>query len=316
MTKALSIAELAEMAEQTEDQSEVQVLEFNNDPPPAGKTVGRFIEYLELGTHAQKDYKGKPKPPASMVRLTFELLHPTKNIKEYEDAGEKKITGQYVSLVMAKKLNDKAKFYKLFLKMTYGRPIKHFARMLGEAFIIDIYHNIVEKDGKKQTYVNIDNNGEYGVAAPYVVDPISEERKDVPVRDNIRPLRLFLWDNPTKECWDSLFIDGTREQKNASGETEQVSKNWLQEKILSAVNYTGSALNALLGGVDDLPTDEDKPEPKKEEKPAVKPAAKPATKPVAQPAEKATVKPKVKAPEKKKPAAGGAEDALAALGLG
>lgn len=323
MTKALSIAELAAMAAAQEDQTETQTTTFDNDPPEAGVTVGRFIEYIEIGKHDGGQYQGKPKPPADYVRLTFELLHPKKNIKEYEVEGEKRERADRVSIRIAKKLSDKAKFKKLFNAMTYGRDIKHMAQMLGEPFIITIYHNVVEKEGVKKTYVNLDNDGVYGIKAPFVEDPLEGTRKDVPVRKEISPLRLFLWNNPTTETWDSLFIDGTREVKKDGGEVEHVSKNWLQESILDALNYKGSALEALIGGVADLPTDEvtdpeetvEEEEEIVEEAPAPAPKAAPAkaaAKPAAKPAGKPPVAAATKAAPKKESAA---DDALAALGL-
>ncbi len=304
MNKPLSIAELAAIAAQTEDQTETTVT-FDHSPPEAGPTIGRFIEYIEIGKQPQKPYQGKPKPPADEVRLTFELLHPKKNLKEYEDDNkEKRIRGEYVTIKIAKKLSDKAKFKKLFAAMTYGRAdIKHMAQMLGEAFIINIYHNIVDKDGKKVTYVNLDKDGAYGIGAPFIIDPLAETKTPVPVRDAIRPLRLFLFENPTKETWDSLFIDGTKEVKTDSGEIKHVSKNWLQELIMSATNFKGSALEAMLGGIADLPVQE----PAKAD-----PPFEPTDKPVHVEG-KSTDKPKAAAA---KPAdKAGAQDALAALGL-
>jgi hypothetical protein len=325
MTKALSIAELAAMAAAQEDQTETQTTTFDNDPPEAGVTVGRFIEYIEIGKHDGGQYQGKPKPPADYVRLTFELLHPKKNIKEYEVEGEKRERADRVSIRISKKLSEKAKFKKLFNALTYGRDIKHMAQMLGEAFIITIYHNVVEKEGVKKTYVNLDNDGVYGIKAPFVEDPLEGTRKDVPVREAISPLRLFLWNNPTQETWDSLFIDGTRTVKKDGGGEEEVSKNWLQESILDALNYKGSALEALLGGVADLPTEETGEEPEEEqeeetvaeEKPVEKPApkaaaAKPAAKAAAKPAGKPPAAAASKAAPKKEAAA---DDALDALGL-
>jgi hypothetical protein len=306
MTKALSIAELAALAAENEDQTVVQTTTFDNEPPPAGVTIGRFIEYIELGKQKQADYNGKPKPDADTVRLTFELLHPKKNIHEYEVEGEKRIRADRVSIKVSKKLSDKAKFKKLFNALTYGRDIKHMAQMLGEAFIITVYHNVVEKDGKKNTFVNLDDDGVYGIKAPFVIDPLEETRKDVAVGEAISPLRLFLFNNPTQETWDSLYIDGTRERKLDGGATEQVSKNWLQEVILGASNYAGSALEQLIGGVADLPTSEEEVEQPEEKPVATKPkaAAKPADKPAA-----------AKATKPAAAKAAPADDALAALGL-
>ena len=232
-----------------------------------------------------------------------------------------------MSIKIAKKLSDKAKFKKLFNVMTYGRDsIKHMAQMLGEAFIINIYHNVVEKEGVKRTYINLDKDGVYGIGAPFVTDPLEGTKTEVPVREALSPLRLFLWANPTQETWDSLFIDGTRTVKKDGGGEEEVSKNWLQEQILSALNYTGSPLEALFGGVADLPTEETGDEPEEEqeetvveEKPVEKPVpkaiaakAKPAAKAAAKPAGKPPAAAASKAAPKKEAAA---DDALAALGL-
>ena len=58
--------------------------------------------------------------------------------------------------------------------------------------------------------------------------------------------RLFLWSAPTQEQWDSLYIEGTYKDK----EGKERSKNFIQEKILSAHNYAGSKLESMLSGLD------------------------------------------------------------------
>jgi len=69
-------------------------------------------------------------------------------------------------------------------------------------------------------------------------------------------VKLLLWHAPTMEQWNSLFIDGSRTFKDEKGVERTVSKNWLQEDIVqNALNYEGSALQALLGGVGSLDLD-------------------------------------------------------------
>lgn len=312
MAKELSIAELAAMAGEYEDQTET-VASFDFEPPAAGVTVGRLISYIELGKQPVPDYMGKPKPPADKVRLTFELLAP-KNIKEYEvEGGDKRTRAEQITLTLSKKLGDKAAYKKLFNKMLYGRAnIKHMAQMLGEAFILTIHHNVVEKDGgKKLTYANLNAKGaDYDVGAPFKVDALEGTSTPLNVPAALSPLKLFLFDRPTKATWDSLFIEGTREVTKDGGEKEQVSKNWLQETILSAKNFEGSALQQMLGGVAELPqteaetgTVDEIPAETVETKTVAKAAAKPAGKPKASAATVVAAK------------AGGANDALAALGL-
>lgn len=256
MTKELSIEEMMEISGEMEDQTqEVSHGEFNN-VPEAGVTVGRLISYIELGKHDGGAYQGKKKPDADKVRLEFELLGPT-NWIEWEVDGVQKKAGQVVNITIKKSLSDKGLYRKLFKKMQYGREDKnHLAKMLGEAFVITIYHNIVKKDGKDKTYVNLHLDGEFGISAPFTVDPITKNRQFYDVPAKTQPLRMFLWDKPQHSNWDALFIDGTTEKKAEDGTVTNVSKNWLQEMILSAKNFNGSKLQQLLAGVANLPTSE------------------------------------------------------------
>lgn len=267
----LSIDELINIAEQTEDQSVTTAGgDFVREVPAAGKTVARFIEYVELGVHPQKAFKGKEKPDVEYVRVAFELNSP-KHIKEIEIDGNKKNVANIMSLTLAKKFGEKAAFKKLFNKMVYGREnIKHMARMLGEGFVIDIVHNIVGEGDDKKTYANMaSKDGEWFISAPRVVNPLNDEITAIPVPEPLNPKRVFLWDNPNKPTWDSLFIDGTRTVKDEKGVESEVSKNWLQQKVQAAKNYKGSPLDAMLGGVV-LPTNEEavKQEEKKQEQKA------------------------------------------------
>lgn len=254
----LTLDQLAELAANAEDQTEVTSGgDYEYTPPPAGKTIGRLIEYIELGKQKQRPYQGKPKPDADMVRFTFELLDPKKHKVEYEVDGEKRTRYNTISFNISKKLATKARFKKLFDALDYGRGNKHVAKMLGNAYILTVFHNEVEKDGKKTTYANLwDANGNFGIAAPRInknaADPTQDEDwVDIPearLPKAFSPLRMFLYEIPTKATWDSLFIDGTREIKTGD-KVEQVSKNWLQEMILSASDFTGSPLDVMLSGL-------------------------------------------------------------------
>lgn len=240
--------------------------QFNNEPPAAGPTTARFVGYVEIGSRAQRAYQGQEKPPADEVRLYFELLG-KKHRKEVGEGDDKRTVGRVMNLFpITIKTGDKAKFRKLFNKMAYGRSdIKHMAAMLGEGFKVTVVNTEKEVDGKKRTYSNLtDSEGNWLVGAP-VAEVTTEdgeiETKPLPVPEATVPLKLLLWDNPTKEQWDSIFIDGTRTVKDKDGERE-VSKNWLQEDIVeNALNFEGSPLQSLLAGVADLTLD---PEPEEE----------------------------------------------------
>ena len=254
---------LASQAAEYEDQTETTTGggDYEARVIPAGATVGRLIEYIELGVQPQRPYLGQEKKPAEEVRLTFELLNPKTNIYEIDIEGAKKKVADRISLTLTKSLNEKSKYTKLFRTLARGRSeITHLAQCLGEAFIITVVHNEVEKDGKKTVYFNITKDGAYLIQAPVIVDPIAQTATPIPVPESLSPIRIFLWGIPTKETWDSLFIEGTRLIKDAKGVTKEESKNWIQRKILSATNFSGSALEDLLSGAQGLTAALNEPE--------------------------------------------------------
>lgn len=234
------IAKAAEMEDQTVMQSS-----FSDEPVPAGKTVGRMVEYIELGKHAGT-YEGKPKAPSPQVRVTFELLGP-KYIREIEVNGEKKKVADRISVTLNKSFSDKAGFYKLLQSMRYGRQeITHMSQMLGEAFVITVVHS-EKKDPKDKVYANVYNKqmGAWGIEPPFKEDAIANTKEPYAVPKTMGIERLFIWDTPTQECWDSLFIDGERTVKKDGVDVKQ-SKNWIQNKIMTATNFKGSPLDNLI----------------------------------------------------------------------
>lgn len=249
---------LADQAADIEDQTEVQT-SYEYTLPEAGRTVARLAEYVDLGMQKRRPYRGKDKPPADEVRIVFELLHPTKNIRELDD--KTKIADR-LTVKITKSLSDKAGFKKLFNAMRYGRDgIKHMAQMIGEEFVLNIIHSEPGKnqDGtEKRQYANIKNkDGVWQVESPYNLDAITGKSTKYNVPALIGPVRLFIWDMANGEMWNSLFIDGTREVTAADGTVTEQSKNYIQEKIMEASNFEGSPVSVILGGLtDDLPTEE------------------------------------------------------------
>lgn len=227
---------------------------FEYKIPEKGTTVGRFIGYIETGKHP-KFYQGKEKEhPAAYAKLVFELLGP-KHVTE-DDDGNKHGTLYYEDVTI--KTDEKAAFRKLFMKMRGGREaIKHMAQMLGEGFIIKIVHNTVGEGDKKKTYANIKHDGEWLVMPPVKEDPLSGEAEIIKVPAYTAAPRLFLWQNPTKEQWDSIFIDGEYERKNADGTTETISKNFIQRRIMKARNFEDSPAHELLSGLGEIDLSDD-----------------------------------------------------------
>lgn len=227
---------------------------FTRTPPAEGVAVGRFVQYIELGNHV-KQFDGKDKPSAPQVRVGFELHG--RHVEEREVDGEIKKFHPILSEELSMSLNAKAGFKKLFTAMVAGRAgITHMSQMLGEAFLIRIVHSVSKKDPKK-VYANFKEGGAYTVSAPVI--PVNDdmgmptgEVKKITVPEHTNgSLAVLLWDAPSQEMWDSLFIDGTYTRKEGDTEVE-VSKNFLQETVLKADNFAGSPLESLIGAGTDL----------------------------------------------------------------
>ena len=269
-------------------------------PTPEGASIARLVDYIEVGVHPQKPYLGKPKPDAAGAYVTFELYGPKPGqysedyVKEIEVDGTKRRVAERITIPLVISLNEKSKFKKLFKKMTYGRDnITHYSQMLGEGFVVVVKHNVVGEGKDAKTYANItDEDGTFLVKSPYKVDELAGTQEPLDVPEAVGNMRLFVWDVPTKETWDSIFIDGERETKDDKGNVKQVSKNWLQNMIKDSKNFEGSPVQAFIEGSTTLPENPDELKEEVKEEKAPKKEAKKQSK---------------KEPEQ--------DDALAALGL-
>lgn len=351
-----TLAQLVALAAKGEDQSVTKAGGGDFAPPKAGIGVAVMTDYIELGNQPQRPFKGKAKPDCAEVYIGFDLTA-AKHQRTYTDAEDVEHTVcERITARIAKKFDKRAKYKKIFDKLAYGRDkFTHMAQALNEHFKITITHNKGKGDNADKTYANFWNkDGEVGLGAPkHQPDPLEEKYVDLPRGNPTAPIRIFLWGNPTPETWDSLYIDGEKD--------DGTSKNWIQEKIMSASNFEGSPLHQMLGiDISELPignaeapeeeqaeeeapweepaeeaTEEEAPEPvvtpkKAAAKPVAKPTAAPqgakgkltakdAAKPAVAPA-KAAAKPAAVAQKggKPAPAKGGksaSDEALAALGI-
>jgi hypothetical protein len=257
MTDNLNVTALLAEAnnEAVQDQTKVTGGGGEYSIPAAGKTLMRFVGYVEVGKHPTT-YQGKVNGSAIRAKLFFELLGPKHMV---DDGNGGKRSTLYIEDIFVK-TGEKAAFRKLFMKMRGGdEAVKNMAQLLGRGYIIEIVHNTVKgSDGKETTYANIRNkDGEWTIAPPVIEDPSTGEVKNIPIPAPTQPIRLLLWNNPSKLQWDSLFIDGTstRKVKGEDGkETEQeVSKNWIQTLIVKkAIDFENSPLADILAGLGEL----------------------------------------------------------------
>lgn len=213
---ALSSLVNATVAEQGIDQSVTQSGgNFADVLLPRGSYFGRFMEYIELGKKIPM-HMGKPtgKPAVMNVRLGFIVYTPDGSIKRINP------------FPMSVSSFEKAKFKQVFDKMNYDGTLKHMAQRLGQAFMFEV-EQYTSKAGKTSNTIDF-----LSLRTLPRFNPETGAELVLPALDE-NQLRLFLWNNPTKETWDSLYIE---------------KSNFLQEDILKAVDYEGSPLQQLIEG--------------------------------------------------------------------
>ena len=196
---------------------------------PEGYAMARMVTYIEMGKQPQ-EYQGKAKPAADEFRVGFKLFGGPDNCYD----------GRFISTFDLSLSNGtKAGAKRLFDRLNWDNSIVHVAQALGKAFLVKIIIVKSKTTGKDGNRIDID-----GLLPP--IDPVSKGVYPVPeVTD--ADLTYFFFEHPTKETWDSLFVEGTWDDGK--------SKNNIQEKILTAINFAGSPLEQLLSGVVLPPTE-------------------------------------------------------------
>ena len=223
---------------------------FTDDKPAReGPALFRFVSYVETGKHTVEKGKGKGKIQF-WADFEFELVHPD-HMKGPED-------NQFPDTIRLSNINisrnEKAKFYKLFKKMNHTGTAKNFPQLLGQGFLGRLVHN--KKDDK--VYVNMEEDGQFLIGAPIYnanPDPMGQpDVKDIPVPAAYGDITCFLWDDanvdaPTlQRMWDSIEISGEK----ADGTPR---KNWIQDKIRSNMDWSGSFAESVIDGTDAVAAD-------------------------------------------------------------
>ncbi|BAS69536.1 structural protein [Pectobacterium phage PPWS1] len=190
---------------------------------PEGYAMARMVTYIELGMQPQ-EFNGKAKAPAPEVILGFKLFGGQDNCYD----------GRFLSTFpLALGNSTKANAKVAFDRMNWQGDMRHFAQGLGRGFLLPITIHTNEKTKKQSNRINLK-----GLLPP--IDPVSKGAYPIP-EVTAEDLKYFFFDRPTKETWDSLFVEGTFDDGG--------SKNKFQEKILTALNFPGSALEQLISGV-------------------------------------------------------------------
>lgn len=249
------LLQLANIAAEEDDQMTQPA--FAGHEVAAGTGFAVLTQYIELGLQPPKAGAKFPKNKHK-VRLVFTILGANWPAREIEIDGVKQQVNDEISLVLTKSASELSDYNALMQTMQRHHPageaeglkVRHMTGFLGVPFIVDLVQNKVGEAGKEKTYTNMNSGKNWNLRGTSIKDPVSGQvtNYQAPAMVNPNPYKVFLFDRPTKETWDALFIPGERQTQDGKKE----SKNWLQELIQKAVNYPGSQLQALLGGV--LPT--------------------------------------------------------------
>lgn len=245
-------AKIAEAKKTGPNMTEAQQGGGDYTPPAAGLARARLVAYIETGKH-EEEFEGK-KRDRNKVDLVFELSGPNHEPRKLDDGTLIPIR---VTVQETLSFSDKANFFKLFAAMNYAGKATHMAELLGEAFIVEVFHR-KSKDGKK-TYANLKGPNGYNVKGTTVQDPLTGKPVLIEVAPAITELKAFIWDLADKEMWDSIHIPGQyEERKDEKGVVVAParSKNVIQEKIMSAKNWKAHPLAAIVdagGATPDIP---------------------------------------------------------------
>lgn len=261
----LNLAAALALANQSAETADVDMSEVSKGGGgerrvlPEGFAFARLVEYVEYGHHIA-EFEGKPKPPAMKFRMGFAVwgdtnpgaVYPAGHDKQgqpipqeerpddlfhyFHDGVQKPAIIRTFDMYLGN--NEKARTKLAFDKMNYDNVpgVKTFGQFLGKAFLLPVTRKPITKGANKGKFRNDINWA--NIMAPR--DPISKVPYPIPEMP-AELLRYFFFDHPTPETWKSLEIEGT----NDKGE----SKDFIRDDIKKAVNFEGSALHIMLGGV-------------------------------------------------------------------
>lgn len=214
---------------------------------PTGTAIVRLSTYIEFGKHVET-FAGQAKPATLQFKLGFRIVGG--GGKNKEGKGEKYVQADgnlpYISdfFNTAMSQHEKSTAVKYFNALNrVGNKATHFVQKVAEQCLYTVPISVVSKNGKEYNAIDFSNlqpalNAEFEEYANTDMPQLKDEH-----------IQVFLWDSPTKEMWDSIYIEGQWDaKKDDSGKVTQPakSKNFLQEKCLSAVDFEGSPLQLLL----------------------------------------------------------------------
>ena len=194
----------------------------------AGQYLGQMIGYTDMGEH-EDSFDGKVTGVFPKIRLEFAVFPPREDGTLHAD--DMVIVRSFDLFI---KRGDRAGSTRAFRAFNHANDpkITHFAQFFGKPYLIKVTKR-KSKDGKKE-YNVVDLAG-----TQPAINPVTRAAYPVPEVDD-KFKTVFLWNNPVKAMWDKLEIEGTTEDGK--------SRNFIQDEIVNAKNFHGSALELMLKG--------------------------------------------------------------------
>ena len=220
-----------------------------NSIVPEGTALAVLVGYIEHGKHANKmgNIGSRGMMEFELFDIEGEPRVYTREVKDEE--GNVSIKGTKITHNIATiSMNEKANFRKDMIVLSKACGIEQLTplAMLTKTFMIDVVHNKVGEGKDAKTYANLDVRD---AKAPFDCDrkgkPDLSKPLVVPINTMELPLRVLVWDAPDLNQWASIEIEGTFKVEKDGKEIEK-SKNWIQEKIRNAENFSGSPVESML----------------------------------------------------------------------
>lgn len=237
-----------------------ELLDFNNIQTgggrgllPKGTAFIRPISYVEYGTQKQREFEGKTKDPTPTFEICFAIVGGAGQNEKGEsekyvlEEGNYPVIKSYEKPISLFEKSASIRIHKALNRV--GNKCSHMVQKLAESplYQINITHEVPTKGvNAGKTVAKFDLT----TLAP-AFDSIRGEAVQMPVLDKSK-IQAFLWDKPTLAQWDSIHITGQWDAQvdEATGAIKRParSKNFIQEKIMMALNFEGSKIQKLLQG--------------------------------------------------------------------
>lgn len=185
-----------------------------------GTYPARVVAVVDVGVHPQNPFKGKEKPPARMIRVTYEFLDEFLKDDEGNDIPDKPrwLTEEFPLLPLAA---ERATSTRRYLALDPLQTHKgNWGKLLGTPCMISVVHNKSKTDG-----IIWENISEVSSMRP-------KEAAKAP--ELINEPYLFDMDDFNKGSWDRI-------------------PDWLKNKIKEAENFVNSSTYLALELDDDIP---------------------------------------------------------------